>query len=455
MDQGMPRRELVKLMASGTCLSLVPSIAARALAETTKAELTLRISPIDLEIAPGKIIKTIGYNGSAPGPFLRFREGQQVTVEVFNDTKDPELVHWHGLFVPPEVDGAEQEGTPFIPAKSSERYSFVARPAGTRWYHTHVHAGRNLKKSTYTGQFGMVYIEPASEPGQYDAEYSLCLHGWQPYLGAAGGEGSLEPIYQSFSINDRALGYGEPIRVHQGQRVLFRILNASASSQHQLALASHQFLVISLDGNPVASPQMVSVLSLGPAERVDAIVTMDAPGVWILGELDDQTRNNGLGIIVEYENRNDVPQWVAPRNTSWDYTIFGTSGKESESPPEIVPLVFRRKFAGNNWVDHWSINNKEYPKTDPILLRNNSKYRLRFDNQSDDDHPVHLHRHTFELTQFAGKRTAGVFKDVAVVPHRKVVEVDFVANNPGLTLFHCHQQLHMDFGFMTLLRYVD
>jgi len=204
----------------------------------------------------------------------------------------------------------------------------------------------------------------------------------------------------------------------------------------------------------VAVPQTVGVLSLGPGERVDAIVVMDAPGVWIMGELDDQIRNKGLGIVVEYENRNDLPRWVPPREASWDYTLFGSSARPSE-PAQIVPLVFRRKFAGNNWVDHWTINDKEYPRTDPILVRNNTRYRLRFDNQSDEDHPVHLHRHTFELTQFAGKGTAGVFKDVVVVPRRNRVEVDFLADHPGLTLFHCHQQLHMDFGFMTLLRYID
>jgi len=449
----MLRREFLHLMG-GACFSLAPGRTAQRLAETSKADAMLRISPVEIEIAPGKIIKTTGYNGSAPGPFLRFREGQLVTVDVFNETKDPELVHWHGLFLPSEVDGSMEEGTPLIPPNSSQRYSFVARPSGTRWYHTHVSAGRNVKRATYTGQFGMVYIEPTREPGRYDAEYSLCLHGWQPYLSATGGEGTLEAVYQSFSVNDRALGHGEPIRVRSGQKVLFRVLNASATLQHQIALAGHQFTVMSLDGNPVPVPRTVEVLSLGPAERVDAIVTMDTPGVWILGELDDQIRSKGLGIIVEYENRNDAPQWVPPREVSWDYTLFGSPGQPFE-PAEIVPLVFRRKFAGNNWVDHWTINDKEYPKSDPILVRNHAKYRLRFDNQSDEDHPVHLHRHTFELTQFAGKSTAGVLKDVVVVPRRNTVEVDFLADHPGLTLFHCHQQLHMDFGFMTLLRYVD
>ena len=119
------------------------------------------------------------------------------------------------------------------------------------------------------------------------------------------------------------------------------------------------------------------------------------------------------------------------------------------------PLVFRSKFAGNRWVQHWTINGKSSPKTDPIRVRANHRYRLRFDNQSDEAHPVHLHRHSFELTKFAGKPTAGVLKDVVMVPARKQVEVDFVADNPGPSLFHCHQQLHMDFGFMTMLRYVE
>jgi FtsP/CotA-like multicopper oxidase with cupredoxin domain len=75
-------------------------------------------------------------------------------------------------------------------------------------------------------------------------------------------------------------------------------------------------------------------------------------------------------------------------------------------------------------------------------------------NASDDIHPIHLHRHSFELTKLAGKTTAGVMKDVVMVGGYQEIEVDFTADNPGLTLFHCHQQLHMDFGFMTLFDYV-
>src|SRR5271170_2909802 len=364
----MKRREFIALAG------------ASAFAQTAKPDFSLRISPVNVEIAPGHVIKTTGYNGSVPGPLLRVREGQPVTIEVHNDTNIPELVHWHGLQIPSEVDGAAEEGTPFIARHGSARYSFVPKPSGTRWYHTHVSAGRDLQRSTYTGQFGVLYIEPKNEPGDYDAEVFLTLHGWDPYLSTMGeDEGFLEVGYKSYSINSHALGYGGPIRVQKGQKVIFRIVNASATLLHRLALSGHSFTVLSLDGNPVPTPRTVDVLELGPAERVDAIVTMNRPGVWILGELGDKIRSAGLGTTIEYANEKGPAQWLAPTVTPWDYTIFGRAASAPAANVEVIPLVFRSKFAGNRWVQHWTINGKSYPKTDPILVKANQKYRLRFD----------------------------------------------------------------------------
>jgi FtsP/CotA-like multicopper oxidase with cupredoxin domain len=450
----MHRRDFLALMGASTCFDLASRLGAQAAPPGPKADLELRISSVEVEIAPRRVAKTTGYNGSAPGPVLRLPEGKPFTVDVLNDTDTPELVHWHGLFVPAEVDGAEQEGTPLVPAHGSRRYSFVPRPSGTRWYHSHVYAGRNLKRATYTGQFGFLYIEPKEDPGQYDAEVFLALHGWNPYLGVSSpDDDTLDAIYQGFSVNSHSLGHGDPIRVREGQKVLFRILNANATMEHRLALPNHKFTVVSLDGNRVPVPREVETLDLGPAERVDAVVAMNNPGAWILGEVDDKVRNAGLGIVVEYANRNGEPQWAAPANLNWDYTIFGRDGNAASTDVQLVPLIFRKKFAGQHWVDKWTINGKSYPKTDPILVRANTRYRLRFDNQSDESHPVHLHRHSFELARYRGKTTSGVIKDVVVVPPQSQVEVDLLADNPGPSLFHCHQQLHMDFGFMTLLQY--
>jgi len=428
-----------------------------------RADFELHIAPLELEIAPRRRIKTTAYNGAVPGPILRMKEGKPVTIDVYNETNIPELVHWHGLWIPPEVDGAAEEGTPMLPPHEHRRYQFVPRPAGTRWYHSHIYAGRDLHRSTYTGQFGFLLVEPAQDPARYDQDVFLALHGWNPFLGSmsGGGEGddsSLEVGYDHFTVNSHVLGSGEPVRVKPGQRVLFRILNASASRFHRLALPGHRFTVVALDGNPVPSPKAVAILEMGPAERVDAVVQMNRPGVWILGDTNVATQKAGLGIVIEYSGSTGPPQWEAPPAEAWDYTAFGRAGDGADplaEPDGRVPLVFRAKWAGNRWVDHWTINGKGYPKTDPIRVRTNRRYRLIFDNQSDDNHPVHLHRHSFELVKVAGKSTAGVLKDVVAVPARQQVEVKFTAGNPGLSLFHCHMQLHMDFGFMALVEYED
>jgi FtsP/CotA-like multicopper oxidase with cupredoxin domain len=437
------------------------SLAAAALpaaADGVPADFTLRIGSADVAVAPRRIVKTTAYNGTVPGPVLRMTEGQPVSVEVHNDTALPELVHFHGLVIPPEVDGAMEEGTPMLAPRASRRIEFVPRPAGTRWYHTHVAAYRNLRRGTYTGQFGFLIVEPQSDPARYDQEVLLALRGWEPFLAPMHGDpdGSLEVQYASFSVNGHALGLGDPIRVQPGRRVLFRILNASASLFHRIALPGHRFTVIALDGNPVPTPRAVAVLELGPGERIDAIVETNQPGVWIFGDLDPSVRKAGLGIVVEYAERSGEPQWQDPPHEPWDYTVFGAAERSEnvrEAAVERVPLVFRAKWAGNRWVEHWTINGKEFPHTDPILVRAGRRYRLVFDNQSDDTHPVHLHRHSFELIKIAGKPTAGLMKDVVTVPAHKQVEVDLVASNPGLSLFHCHMQLHMDYGFMTLLKY--
>jgi FtsP/CotA-like multicopper oxidase with cupredoxin domain len=81
------------------------------------------------------------------------------------------------------------------------------------------------------------------------------------------------------------------------------------------------------------------------------------------------------------------------------------------------------------------------------------RHRWILDNQSAEPHPMHLHRHRFEIVRYAGTPLSGLWKDVVLVPAWKQVEIDVVANQPGLSLFHCHQQFHMDMGFMTMVKY--
>jgi len=458
--------------------AFLPNLAQGAQA-VAAADFTIRIEEVSVELAPGRIVKTIGYNGTAPGPILRMRGGKTISVEVINRTDVPELVHWHGQFVSPEVDGSAEEGTPAVRAHGRRRYTFTPRPAGTRWYHTHAMAGRNLRRGLYTGQFGFLVVEPNSNPGSYDQEVFLALHEWEPFFtneeeeeeeagcmrpdgarialasyrgGTAEKANGLEVGYHRFSINDKALGYGEPIRVKQGERVLLHLLNASATESRRIALPGHKFTVVALDGNQVPAQASVEVLEIGPAERVDAIVEMNQPGVWILGTTNDEDRKGGMGVVFEYAGQNGPAQWTAPPKVVWDYTMFGKQ-ETAPNPDETISLVFKKIPGGKGGMNRWTINGKSYPQADPIIVRQGRRYRLIFDNQSDDAHPLHLHRHSFELTKVKGKNTSGIRKDTVMVKRDSQVEADFVADNPGVSLLHCHQQLHMDFGFMTLVKY--
>ena len=122
------------------------------------------------------------------------------------------------------------------------------------------------------------------------------------------------------------LGSGEPIRVKQGERVLFHVLNGSATEIRSLALPGHTFTVVAMDGNPIPKPVTVPGLWLGTAERVSAIVEMNHPGIWIMGDTADDDRQHGMGTVVEYAGHKGKPQWVAPKPFQWNYTQFGNPG---------------------------------------------------------------------------------------------------------------------------------
>ena len=437
------------------------------------ADFTLRIAPMMVELAPQVVLSTIGYNNKVPGPLLRMREGQRVTVDVENETDVPEYVHWHGLFVPSEVDGAEEEGTPPVLPHGRRRYQFVAKPAGSRWYHSHTAAMMDLHRGTYTGQFGFLMIDSANDPGRYDQEVFLALREWEPFLTTMDPDenrpdpndpmpekpaipdsrpNGLEVSAPLYSINDKILGAGDPLRVQPGQLVLMHLLNASAAQIHRVALPGHKFQVIALDGNPVPAPHSVDVIEIAPGERVDAIVEMNNPGVWIFGELRDVARQSGMGIVVEYANQHQRARWTPPPKSRWDYTIFGTTAPHP-APDQTIDMVFEKVPGGPNGINHWLVNGKEYPHDREFVFRQGRRYRLVFHNRSDDSHPLHMHRHLFELVELNGKPTAGIKKDTVIVPAFGRATVDLVADQPGLTLFHCHIQQHMDFGFMALFRY--
>jgi FtsP/CotA-like multicopper oxidase with cupredoxin domain len=474
------RRDLLKfggmaLAGAGvTRIPLGPLANAPTGTADASADYTLRIAPVTVELDRSHILSTIGYNGTAPGPVLRMREGKPVTVDVINDTDTSELVHWHGMLIPPEVDGTEEAGSPFVLPHGRRRLELTPGPAGSRWYHSHAMAMDDLHRGAYTGQFGFVYVDGGDDRGQYDQELFLALRDWEPFFtGTMDDEDDnthdgpllekpttlntdpdgLEVGSMTYSINDKSLGAGEPIRVREGQRLFIHFLNASAIENRRIALAGHKMKVIALDGNPVPVPQVLDSIFIGAGERIDVAIEMTNPGIWILGSTEKPIRESGLGVVVEYAGQHRQPQWFDPPKAPWDYTIFGKTYSGSPSPPQTIELIFEKIPGGAGKFNLWLVNGKPYPHEREFVLQQGTRYRLVMRNRTDDAHPMHLHRHLWELAEINGKKTGGVIKDTVVVPYYGRAVVDFTANQPGLALFHCHIQQHMDYGFKALFRY--
>ncbi|HEY7889241.1 MAG TPA: multicopper oxidase domain-containing protein [Steroidobacteraceae bacterium] len=181
---------------------------------------------------------------------------------------------------------------------------------------------------------------------------------------------------------------------------------------------------------------------------------MSHPGIWVLGDLDEDDRGHGMGVVIEYAGAKGKPLWRAPPPFRWDYRLFADRNRQPPPSDETIEILIAKDNAADHGFNRWTINGTAFDmKTMPITwrLQLDRRYRLRMRNASDDIHPMHLHRSRFELTRIAGGPTAGVLKDVAMLGGYQTMEsisLPISRDSP----FHCHMQLHMDYGFMALFQ---
>jgi FtsP/CotA-like multicopper oxidase with cupredoxin domain len=449
---------------------------ARSQPSAMKPDVSLSIARCEIEVASGHHIRTTAYNGDASGSPIRLREGARTRVEIHNQTGVAEYVHWHGFCLDARLDGTAEEKSLGVAPHSRLAYEISSQTAGSYYVHSHAMAHHDLTAGTYSGQFAFVYVEPRQNPGRYDKEVFLTSHEWEPYfINEAEEANSLEEMhhvrldtddddemggegwdvrYRLATLNGKALGHGEPIRVTKGERILFHFLNASATESVQLALPGHQFLVTGLDGHRVPRSSVVDVLELGVGERIDAVVEMNLPGVWVLGSTDDDVRKKGLGVVVEYAGQRGEARWADVSAPVWDYGIFGEEGA-CDAGEEIAMRLVRLPVSEDGF-ERWSIAGKadEQPSSLQKVFQKGGRYRLAIKNESNECHPMHLHRHSFELSRYLGRSTAGIRKDTVMVRPYESVELIFTPAMTGPALFHCHNQMHMDSGLQALFNVV-
>ncbi|HZS32287.1 MAG TPA: multicopper oxidase family protein [Methylomirabilota bacterium] len=487
----LSRRELLALSARaglGGALSLGTGVVgprfrlARAGTTTGVREIRLEAREVRWELAPGKMVTAMAYNGQVPGPEIRLTEGERVRVLLKNSLAEPTTIHWHGVDVPNAMDGVPGVTQKPVSPGETFAYEFQARPAGTRWYHTHVAEHDQLDR----GLAAPLIIEPARpDPGPVDREYTLVLDDWvtgtgspvpptrEGIAGGRGGRGGMmdgmmgqggmggtmgqdhTPAYDAMTVNGKAYPATERLRVRQGERVRLRLINASSHHTHVVRLAGHRLRVTHTDGNPLEQPVDVDALPIAPAERYDVAVVAERPGAWILTCLAPGHRAAGEQVLLVYEGHEGAIAAAPGEGVAgldlWQYGLG--RGRDVLSASSGRVRVYDLALSGGMMgSDVWTINGKRYPRTDPLRLRRGDLARVRFVNHSMEAHPMHLHGQSFKLLAVNGARYARpLVKDtVDVEPHMGAVVVEFPAHNAGDWFLHCHKPMHMDGGMIVL-----
>jgi plastocyanin len=310
-------------------------------AEPALREFVFTASEFDWELMPGTAVRAWGYNGQFPGPEIRVREGDTVRVILRNDLPVGTTIHWHGVVLPPQMDGpaglnqaSVEPGTEFI-------YEFEAKPAGTRWYHSHADPAVQVP----LGLHGPLIIESRQTTTTYDRDYTLILGEWDMELtpGVAAGTEERGPRDKSlrggelgsdmFLINGKMHGYGEPIRIAEGERILVRLINAGHMA-HPFHTHGHSFTVVATDGNPIpeAARWLKDTIMISPGERYDLEIVGDNPGVWMVHCHIEHHMANGMMTTIWYDGHQ-------PTGPAAEFTEMPSEQPEHHHTDQPTPTV--------------------------------------------------------------------------------------------------------------------
>jgi plastocyanin len=358
LSHGLSRRALMRGALGSGGTTLVAAGLAQATddpaipfdqGEAQLREFDLTASEFDWAISADTMVRAWGYNGQIPGPELRVREGDQVRVTLRNDLPVPTTIHWHGVNVPPAMDGPAGLNQAAVAPGDEFVYAFTARPNGTRWYHSHTDPALQIA----LGLYGPFIIEPRQPLRTFDREYTYILQEWDLELTPDVALGKTPP-----GPGDRLLRGGElgsdlflfnghahdgvtPIRLTTGDRVLIRLINAG-NMPHAIHTHGHSFKIVATDGNPVplGMEWVKDSLLIGPSERYDLELVGDNPGVWMFHCHMEHHMANGMMTLIVYDGYRPTgptasifdPQTGTIRSSHEHAT-------QTETPPSSAPAT--------------------------------------------------------------------------------------------------------------------
>jgi FtsP/CotA-like multicopper oxidase with cupredoxin domain len=443
---------------------------------TVTATLTPQPATIDLG---GRLARTLAYGDTLPGPLIRANVGDELAVTVANRLDHPTSVHWHGIALRNDMDGATPASAN-IAAGTDFTYRFSLPHPGTYWAHPHTGLDAD------TGLYFPVIVDDPAEPGNYDAEWIVVLDDWTDGIGKSpqqiyddlrgghhmpsmdtmpgmpgmpgmpaassallGGDAG-DVTYPHYLVNGRIPAAPTVFDAKPGQRIRIRFINAGSDTAFRVALAGHAMTVTHTDGYAVV-PTEVDALLLGMGERYDVIVTA-GDGVFPLVALAEGKNALGRALLSTGAGTPPGADFQPPELNGRVGTVdMFTATPAAGLGPANSDVDLAIDLTGSMMQYDWGINGKPYPDNPPLTIKQGQRATLRFTNSTAMWHPVHVHGHTFQMIKPDG--SLGARKDTVIVLPQQKVSAVLVADNPGDWMIHCHNTYHQDAGMMTSLNY--
>ncbi|MGB8708411.1 MAG: multicopper oxidase family protein [Methyloceanibacter sp.] len=448
--------------------SLVVSSALRPhLATAASGQKVLRLQTRQIQVG-GKPATRYGVHQASGAFGLILEEGDDINVWLENGLSVPSGLHWHGFDTPWRQDGVPYiSGPPIEPGKSVD-YKFPAVPAGTRWMHSHfglqeqdLLAAPLIVRETGAIKSGMQEVVIFLEDFSWTDSQTLFDNLRKPKSGGMGAKSGMDMskpdlndvVYDAYLANDRTLADPELIDVERNGEVRLRIINAGASTNFTIDLGAVEGTLVAVDGNPIL-PLKARQFPLAVAQRADIVLLMPADGSAVPVLARGEGPPLQTGIVLR-------PPGAAVAKISSEGSeaapVVGL-GQElllraSQPPParpvdSSVPVDLTGTMKGYIWG--MPVNGMGGV---PVTVAKGARVELAMRNVTMMAHPMHLHGHSFQVTEIAGQPLSGAMRDSILVPPKTMVKVIFDANNPGLWAFHCHNLFHMVAGMFATVVY--
>jgi FtsP/CotA-like multicopper oxidase with cupredoxin domain len=417
---------------------------------TVEVDLVARVS--DVEVATGARVKAWTYNGSLPGPLIRTRIGDRVIVHFTNRLPQPTTVHWHGVRVPIEMDGVPGVSQPEVPPGGTFTYDFVVRDAGLYWYHPHVMSAAQVG----FGLYGALLVEDPNDNVGVKDELTLVLSdigfSAKGELDSPTSGGSAGTVFGREGDYVLVNGRINPtLQARAGAPQRWRIVNAAKSRFFYLDMDGQEFTVIGSDGGLQECPQSTDILLVTPGERVDVIVRPTGkPGSTLVVQA--QLYNRGYG-SVEYRAPADAFTIEFSRQPAVAKVALPAIAREFDVPQTkgATPIDFVLTLPPlSESKSEYRVNRVPFWKAQPYLATLGQRQIWTIKNETDWDHPFHLHGFFFFVLDEKGVPVRPLaWKDTVNIPKRTTARVlVYFDERPGEWMFHCHILDHADGGLM-------